>query len=80
MCRSKYCHITWCLAGAFIVLSIAVLLVYDFESASHQGTDTMDLAKVALSMVMKWPSKEKVALGTLWADRPCVVFFMRRFG
>jgi len=56
------------------------LLVHDFESYHDHGKDTMDIAKVALNMVMKWPSKEKVTLGSLWAEHTCVVYFMRRFG
>jgi hypothetical protein len=57
---------------------VAILLVYDFES-DVENTD-MDLAKAAANLVMKWPSKQQVALGSLWHDQACVIFFMRRFG
>jgi len=40
----------------------------------------MDLMKVAANLVMKWPSKEKIPLGSLWKEQTCVIFFMRRFG
>jgi len=69
------------LVYTIVALSVACLLVYDFESDNSQDRDTtMDIAKIALSMVMKWPSKEKVSLGSIWADRTCVIYFMRRFG
>jgi len=76
--KAKSCQFSWSLVFTCAILIAAVLVLFDFES--DKDHDEMDLAKAALGMVMRWPSKEKIALGSLWTDQTCVVFFMRRFG
>lgn len=78
---TKFCQFRWSSVFGCIILIAAILVFYDFETYPDYGKDsTMDVGKVAASMVMRWPSKEKVALGSLWTNRTSVVFFMRRFG
>jgi hypothetical protein len=42
--------------------------------------DDTRLAEALAPIEVFAPDGQRVALGTLWADRPCVLVFVRHFG